>query len=351
MLVSSQLSQTPTVERLIHIWADRYLPDLSPLSIGTDSAARNALRDASSSNGRAQTVAKLHKHLVEQSCSLAAIQTKNLYNPLPEILDLREASSLAKFASRIYLKILEIYQESPSVAMSSRDVLLETFGDSSLAAWGLPSIDKLAVTLEPLLLEFQEQHQISKDWRTLGFITTQINFSNALLFEQLTLVEQVLIRPYFKFLEEQVALPWQRICATAAACELDSPAFILVEQMLPMVSDISTTVYDRLCQSFRSHYSRRGRLDHPAVKHSTLRDLSMFQAYLWLCVLQGNLNVVEQELVALCVMVLESVGVPWKMIAVGNECLVNEILNHVDSQQQILLLPYTQGMTKAFNRQ
>ncbi|MBD0266947.1 MAG: hypothetical protein ICV77_01510 [Cyanobacteria bacterium Co-bin8] len=348
MLVSSQLSQVPTVERLVNIWADRYLPNLSILSLGNDPSMRSELREASSQNGRAQTAGKLNKHLIEQNCKLASVRTKNLYEQLPEILDFMEAVRLSQFASRIYLKLLEVYQDSPSVAVSSKAELLATFGDSSLAAWGIPKIDKLADTLEPLILEFQEQHMISKDWRTLGFITTQINFSNALLLEQLTPAEQVLIKPYFRFVEEQVALPWQRICAAAAKHAPDSPTFTLVEFMLPMVPRISIAVYKRLCKSFPSHYSRRGKLSDLEIKHSCLRDFSMFQAYLWLCVLQGSLKAVEQELVALCIMVLESVGVPWEMTAQANELLMDEVLNCLEPSQKALIKPYTDGMIQAF---
>jgi Phycobilisome protein len=349
MLVGSQLSQVPTVERLVTLWGDRYLPDLSILSIGNDPHVRNELRKASSPVGRTQTVGKLHKNLVEESCKLAAVRTKDLYNHLPDGFDIKEVIQLAHFASRVYFKLLEVYQTTPASVRPFKKELHPSIGDSSLEAWGIPKISQLADTLEPLLLEFQEQHLLSQDWRTLGFITTQINFSNALLIEQLTPVEQVLINPYFKFLEEQVALPWQRVCAAAAKHSLTSPAFVLVEQMLPKTSEISNAVYDRLRKSsFQSHQSRRGRLDNPAVKHSCLRDLSMFQAYLWLCVLQGNSNVVEQELVALCVMVLESVGIPWKMTARGNEFLIDEILSRLNASQKYLIGPYSEGMSKAF---
>lgn len=348
MLVSAQLSQVPTVDHCVNIWADRYLPNLSVLSLGNDPLIRSELRDASSPNGRARTVAKLHKRLVEQNCRLAAVRTKDLYAHLSGTLDFGEARRLAHFATLIYLKLLEVYQQAPSTITSSKEDLWTTFGNSSLAAWGMPKIDKLADTLEPVLLQFQEQHMISKDWRTLGFITTQINFSNALLLEQLTPVEQTLIYPYFKFVEEQVALPWQRICAAAATHDLLSPTFILVRRMLPIASEIAVTVYDRLFHCFPNHYSRRGRLNNPAVQHSCLRDLEMFQAYLWLCVLQGSLRVVEQELIALCIMVLESVGVTWEMTARGNELLMAEVLSRLDSHHKALVQPYAEGMVEAF---
>lgn len=340
MLVSSRLSQDQTVEHLVSIWANRYLPNLSILPIADKASIRRELREATSPEGRTQTVAKLTKHIVEDRCKLAAVRVKDLYDHLPQGCDLMEALRLAQFASRVYLKLLEVYQESSST-ITSTEKLWKTFGDSSLAAWGIPKIEELADTLEPLLLDFQEQHLISKNWRTLGFITTQINFSNALLLAQLTPVEQVLINPYFSFLEEQVALPWQRICAAAARHNQASPAFALVERMMPEASDISIAVYNRLCDAFPNHYSRRGKLDNLAIKHSCLRDFNMFQAYLWLCILQGNLSVIEQELVALCIMVLECVDVSWDATIQGTEFLVDEILARLDSQQRDLVQPYS----------
>jgi hypothetical protein len=348
MLVSAKLVGVPTVDRLVKIWSDRYLPDLSALSIGSNPSILGELRQASSSAGRVQTANKLYAHLVDKNCKLAAIRVKDLYAYLSGVVDFGEVKRLADSSTDIYLKLLELYQESPSITVLSVEELWSTYGDSPLAAWGIPRIEKLADTLEPLLLQFQEQHLISKDWKMLGFITTQINFSNALLLEQLTPVEQVLINPYLKFLEEQVALPWQRLCAAAAKHNLNSPAFVLVEQLTPIASDIAATTYARLLRFFPNYYSRRGKLSNLAVKHSCLRDLTMFQVYLWLCVLQGDLNVVEQELVALCIMVMESVGVEWRVIAKWNKTLMDEVLNRLDSPQRMLVTSYAEGMIAAF---
>ncbi|HEY9881268.1 MAG TPA: hypothetical protein V6D29_22625 [Leptolyngbyaceae cyanobacterium] len=350
MLVSSQLFQAPTVERLVTIWTDRYLPDLSILSLDRDPLIRSQLREAASQTGRAQTVAKLQKSVVEDKCKLAAVRMKDFYDHLPKVCDLMEAVRLSQFASRVYLKLLEVYQASPSAETASKEELWATFGDSPLSAWGIPKIDKLAETLEPLLLDFQEQYMLSKDWRILGFITTQLNFSNTLLLEELTPAEQALLTPYLNFVEEQIALPWQRICAAAAKHELSSPAFVLVERLLPLVPEISTAVYDRLQKSFPTHYSRRGRLENSAIKHSCLRDFSMFQAYLWLCVLQGNLKVVEQELVALCIMVLDCVDVSWQMTIQGTETLMSEVSSRLSASEKALVQPYAEGMVRAFQQ-
>ncbi|MGB5974631.1 MAG: hypothetical protein WBG38_15005 [Nodosilinea sp.] len=348
MLVSSQLAQVPSVERLVDLWAERYLPRLSKLGLADDPGVRDALRSASASSGRAQTAEKLPKKLVEERCRLAAVRVKDTYDHLPEGCDCKEVLNLARFAAPVYLKLLDVYQESAG-GTASKAELRASFGSSSLAAWGMPNVDTLSSALEPLLLAFQEQHMIAKDWRTLGFITTEINFSSALLLEYLSPAEQVLIGSYFDFLEEQVALPWQRMCAAAARYDIGDPVFRVVEQMLPQASDIALTVYTRACRTFSNYHGRRGSLKDPKVKHSSLRDLSMFQAYLWLAVLQGSLQVVEQELIALCVVVLEEIGVPWKMTAQGIEMLTDEIISRLGADQVELVKPYTDGMVRAFN--
>ncbi|MDF5713320.1 MAG: hypothetical protein PUP93_05390 [Rhizonema sp. NSF051] len=107
-------------------------------------------------------------------------------------------------------------------------------------------------------------------------------------FKKLTPVEKVLFCPYLKFMEEHVSIPCQRVCA-ASLQQQNSNALTLVEQMLPMSSEISATVYCRLIEIFLYYRSKTGFLSHPDIGHSCLRDLDMFQAYLWLCVLAESL--------------------------------------------------------------
>lgn len=121
--------------------------------------------------------------------------------------------------------------------------------------------------------------------------------------------------------------------------------------MLPQVAAISMKVYTRWSQLFGNYYNRRGQLDNSGVRHSSLRDFSMFQVYLWLCVLQGNLNIVEQELVVLCARVYQGIGIPWEMTIKGTSFLMDEILSHLNPQEKVLIRPYTEGMLKAFKAQ
>ena len=85
--------------------------------------------------------------------------------------------------------------------------------------------------------------------------------------------------------------------------------------MLPACHDIAKTVYRRAVKLYASHQSRRGKLSHPGVMASAIRDLEMMQGYLWLCVLENNFIAVEQELIPLCVLVFPSVQVTWASCA------------------------------------
>ena len=351
MLSTIQIVRTPATERLLKLWAKRYTPDLSSLPLDQEPWLYVLLVEASSPEGRANTAAKLQDSLVNLNCQMAGIQARSLYEYIPNVLDLNEARRLTQYSCLVYQKILQIYQQSSVITTSLTEKLRVIAGEKencSLSMWGMPEIEQLATALEPLLLELQKQHIASKDWRTLGFITTLLNFSNKLFLRQITPIEQVLLRPYFKFVEEQVAIPWERVCAASANHKLGSPALTLVEQMLPVSEEIAHHVYHQLTQLFPYHRSRRGSLSNPDVAHSCIRDLNMFQAYLWLCVLESSLAPVEQELVKLCVMVMQTVEVRWEIIEQWRQLLMDEIISRVKQEQKHLLLPYTQGIQQAF---
>lgn len=351
MLKPTILSFTPSVERLLKLWAQRYQPDLSPLiSLADHSGACASLASAASSKGRAITATKLKGFLLEIRSQMAGIQTNDLYIYIPEIVKLSKADQLSQDALLIYKKLIEIYQKrSPTSASFSEMSASEIdFLSCDLSTWELPLIEDLATELEPLLLDFQEQHIASNDWRTTGFVTTLFNFSNQLIPSKLTVYEQVLMKPYFDFVEEQVALPWQRVCAAAASHHLSSPVFLLVEQMFPQAKEIAKTVYSRLVELLPDFRSRRGGLQDAGITHSCLRDLQMFQAYLWLCLLEESMAAIEQELVEFCVMVMTGLRVEWKMTELWNEILVEEIFARISPEQQLLLKPYTDGLQQAF---
>jgi hypothetical protein len=349
MLLQTNISKTPSVELLLNLWAERYTVDVSSLS--RNPKFYGELIKAALPEARALTAAKLSKNVLERTSNQVEIRAKLLYDYIPDIIDSHSGQRITEFGCQVYQKLLEFYQQQSGIVVApiARQMTIgNVYEPTSLVLSAIPNIEKLANELELLLLKYQEQHIIAKDWRVLGFLTTLFNFTNKLLINQLTPAEKVLLCPYFKFVEEHVAIPWQRVCAAAANHQLGSEALTLVEQMFPVAAEIGSVVYCQLLQLFPDHRSLRGRLSHPDVAHSCLRDLDMFQAYLWLSVLEGNLRPLEQELVPLCVMVMPSVGVQWEMMDRWKRLLVDEIENRVQPEHKPLLQNYIHGMEEAF---
>ncbi len=344
MLKPSRIVKTESVERLQGIWQKRYAPNLSKLSFDINKSDCNELIKAASGEGRALTANKLKDHVIDINCHMAWIQTKTLYAYIPNILDLNEARRITQFAYRVYRKLIEVYQEN----LIDFDKINQK---TDIFSWITPDIEKLAYKLEPTLLLFQEQHMASKDWRALGFLTTQLNFGNKLILRKLTVEEQVLVYPYLKFIEEQVAMPWQRVCGIAGKYNLDSLHFQIVEQMFYESEEIAEVVFKQLKELLPQHRSRRGKLSDGGISHSCLRDLNMFQAYLWLCFLEQSMAPIELELLPLCEMVVQGVEIQWEMTEKWCRVLGDEILSRLTSEQRKLLIPFTEGMYTAFFEQ
>lgn len=350
MLKSTHVVTTPSVKRLLKLWALRYKTDTSSLLLSQE-ASIGSLVQTASPQGRAKTAAKLKDKLLNINSQMAWIQTKSLHNYLPNVLDFNEAKKISESAFSLYKGLLSIYQkqllrdDSFAIELSQA---ANNFENSSVDELKIITIEELAYTFEPVLIAFQEQHMACKDWRTLGFMTTQLKFTNKLILNQITQAEKLLLSPYLKFVEEQVSIPWQRVCVASANHDLDSPALALVEQMLPLADEIAQTVYHRIVELFPEHRSRSGFLNNPNVAQSSIRDLNMYQAYLWLCVLEQSLVSVEEELVDLCFMVMEKVEVKWGLLQKWNQILMDEVINRVKPEHKTILLPYTQGMQKAF---
>jgi hypothetical protein len=353
MLLSVDSPNTASTQRLTELWSARYTVDLSSLS--ENPKFYGELVKTASPEARALTVAKLLKHILKNMYQEIETQAISFYEYIPDILTSTDVRNITQIAYKVYQNLLEIYQKESGLAVfpvTKREV--DTMGpmtvseDISLMLSGIPDIIRLAKEMEEILLKFQEKYVATEDWRTVGFLTTVFHLSNKLIINNLTPPEKVLLCPYFKFIEEQVAMPWERVCAASSKHDLAAPAFTLVEKMVPMASDISSTVFCRILQLFPYHRSKRGNLSHPDVASSFLRDLDMFQAYLWLSILEDTLRPIERELVPLCVMVMPSVGVAWELMNKSKRLLVDEILSRVPSKPSTLLLNYTQGMEEAF---
>ena len=348
MLQTLRLISNASVSRLVDLWIQRYVPNLATFS-PSGGLTVATLEAAATPEAKSQTVAKL-KRLIQINCEFAAIKTDVLFSYIPNVVNLSESQKLAKVVSQVYETVLAVYQHSSLTVLKSKPSLLlhNVFEDLEIPVLGRREVEQLLIGLEPVLLEFQQQHLIVKDPRTIGFMTTQFHFSTQLMLSKLTPPEQVLISPYFKLIEEQVCMPWKRVCNAAASYDLNSPKLAVVDQLLPQSYEIAVDVCHQAAILYPNSSSLRGSLSHPGVIASTIRDLQMFQSYLWLSVLEGNLDSVEQALLPLCVMVFPSIGVTWRLVAQMLKLLMEEVISRVEPQNKDLILPYTEAMQQLF---
>jgi hypothetical protein len=325
-----------SVQRLVELWADRYVPHWPSFPVEKDFLNILELVEVALPAGRAATVAKVKRYLSFYSDS--GLQRENLCSYVPSWMNLHKVEQLFQLVRQVYDKTLDIYQH-PS---------MEAMAQAASPILVMPPIEQLAKELEPVLLELQEPLS-SEDLHSIGFITTSFHFCTRFAIAQLTEPELVLLSPYFQFIEEQVCMPWQRVCQAAASHHPDSPTMTLVQQMLPRTQEIAEVVYYRSAELYPTHRSCRGELNEPGIMASTIRDLNVFQAYLWLCLLEGSTTAVEQELVPLCITVFPRIGVTWTLVRQVLQLLVEELLTQVEPEQIYLLVPYTRSMLQLFS--
>ena len=358
MLKNPTLFNNTLSSNLVQIWADRYVLDLPDITSKENQVTMSELVKLASPEGRKKTVAHL-KRLVQINCECAGMKTDILFSYIPNVVNLTEAQRIAKFAWQVYEKALEVYEKHSPILTSLETVASQIYGtvylsnqvmkQKTIPALNQSAIEQLVIAIEPVIQGLREQLKSAKDARALGFMSTQFHLSSELVLKRLTVPEQILVKPYFQFIEEQVCIPLQQICSAAGNYYPGSPTLKMVEELLSKSRDIGKTVYQRAVKMHPNHRSLRGTLTNPGVKESSIRDIQMLQAYLLLCVLEGSMTAVEKQLIPLSVLVFPSVSVTWKLVEQGIKLLADEMMTSINPVQQKLLLPYTQAMQQLFS--
>ncbi|KST62381.1 hypothetical protein [Mastigocoleus testarum] len=344
MLKSVGDFKTLPVEHLLKLWQQRYTKDLSCL-YSEDFSTYSLVLRAALPEGRISTATNLKNQILNINSPMIWIQTKKLYGYIPSVLDINEARRIAEFGFRLYDKLLKIYQQQ-----SFQDTFLSLNSEMREASPNLniPEIDFLVSELEPVLKIFKEQHFVCKNSHCLSFMSTQLHFTNRLILNHLNPAEKLLLEPYLTFVEEYVTIPWHRVCLAAAKYRLNSPEINIMKQMFPVTSLISESVYCQLLESLPNYQSHSGDLHQPDIRLSCERDLNMFQAYIWLCMLEKNLAPVETEMLPMCMVLVENLNIPWEFTCKWCELLISTLENCVRPEYKNLLRSYTQGVKNLF---
>jgi hypothetical protein len=336
-----------SAERLLRIWAERYLPDASYFLL-SEQISTAELTQAASLQGRTETAAKL-KRLAYFYSKLAWLRTSELLSEDPNVANLAEIRFLAQFLSQVFEKILEVYTwKQPPIPLIKSFEFSHSAQKGAVLTQDLPAIYQLAEEFKPVLAQLHQQHVLADNPDILGFMTTQFHFSTEELLKRVSPAEQLLLSPYFKFAEEQLCIPWQQIAAATYRHGADSPTLGFVETTLASSGAIAEAVYEQLLETFPSYESRRGKLTQAGVKASIVRDTVMFQAYLCLCLLEDSLTSVEEKLLPLCRTVFPRVGVRPAFVRQALYLLVDEIQIRFPSEDSTLFSRYARQLVALF---
>jgi Phycobilisome protein len=190
----------------------------------------------------------------------------------------------------------------------------------------------------------------SADPRTIGFVALQFHYTGQMMLSEVSSQwEQNQLLAYFKVIDDHLYMPLQRAYDAAASQDYDSPALSVVQTLLPCSTEIARNICQRTIELYPRYLSHSGSLHNPFVKTSSIRDVEMFQVYLWVCVLESNIAAIQQELFPLCVMLYPALKVHWELVRQMINLMGKEFANRVKPEQRQLFVPYFQALREMFS--
>jgi hypothetical protein len=189
----------------------------------------------------------------------------------------------------------------------------------------------------------------SVDPRVIGFVSMQFHYTSQSLLDMLSPTEGILVGAYFKVIDDHLYMPLQRAYDAAAKHDYESNALVAVQKLLPASTQIAKKIACRVIKMYPNYRSYTGLLSEGVVKVASIRDVEMFQVYLWVCALEGNIAAIQQELFPLCVMLYPTLNVQWEIVRQMLYLLGQEIRTILTPTEANALIPYYQVMWHMFS--
>ncbi|MEQ9484113.1 hypothetical protein [Coleofasciculus sp. F4-SAH-05] len=193
------------------------------------------------------------------------------------------------------------------------------------------------------------QNYTTIDPRVIAFVSMQFHYSGQLLLKSLSPQEQATVRVYFQVIDDCLYMPLQRLYKTAANYDHQSLALVSLRQLLPDQILIAQQIATRISDLHPNYHCHSGSLVNPTVQAASIRDVEMFQIYLWLCVLERSIAPIQQELFPLCVMLYPTLNVGWELVRQMIHLLGLEFGKRLSRQQFALVLPYFKVLWDMFS--
>lgn len=315
---SSQGERKPGVSPVVHLakmWAKKYVQRLDRL---------NDINEGE--NIRENIVNKLYNSLRQTSID-AWSQTENL------------------IGKEVYRHEIDRTLIDPWQISQDSFVIYNKAIDSY--AQQLPP-EHLATTIGGYLGKVRSNYTLS-DARVIGYVSMQIHYTGQILLRQIPYSERQIVNGYFKVVDDFLYMPLQRAYEASARHELNSPILQVVQQLLPISTDIARSICERIILIYPRYHTHSGLLSNPVIKIASIRDVEMFQVYLWVCILEDSIGSIQHELFPLCVMLYPALGVQWELVRTMIHLLRQEVGVRLGDKEKTLFKPYLEILWEMFS--
>lgn len=324
--------QSEPLESNLHslavLWARKYYLSVNTRSENEEQKDSQTLTAVNSRQGRSRTANKLMQNLTLASAKAWSLTETLLSEDIrrhginPDLINPLE---IAADTRNLYEKALDAYAAGTSPQRLSVIVGKDT-----------GRVRKKYTSVDP---------------RAIGFVSMQFHYTGHKLLEWLSPGERELFAPYLKVMDDHMYMPLQASYEAAANHAQDSPVLLAVQHLLPISTQIAYAVCDRVARQHPNYQTFTGSLNSDMVRISSIRDAEMFQVYLCLCVLEGNIQAVQQELFPLCVMLYPRLNVSWTLVQEMLLYMSWEMQDRLPLKEVSIFLPYLRTFSEMFSRE
>ena len=207
---------------------------------------------------------------------------------------------------------------------------------------------KLSVQIAADLGKIRRQYTLV-DPRLIGFVSMQFHYSGQMLLKSVPASEKSVLSDYFKVVDDHLYMPLQRAYDAATQYSYGDERLTVIHALLPYITIIANNVVNRVHQLYPKYRCYTDRLGSQAVRISSVRDVEMFQVYLWTCVLEQRFDAIQSELFPLCVMLYPTLKVHWELVRQMLHLLAREFGKYVTPEQRRHYLPYQDALWAMFS--
>lgn len=352
-LGSSSLGAT---QSLALQWAKKYLQNLDNGFCQQSPDETQSLNHVVSQEGRKKTAQALmgelrtvsHQAWNRVEILLASEAKRHKINP-----ELINPWEITAESFKIYEKTLQVYtQQAPLRQLSTVLRLARTSEALSGKAMSIYT-EQVAPSQLATVIGYNvgtiRKKYTQQDPRVIGFVSMQFHYTSQMLLDTLSPLERSILSAYFKVIDDHLYMPLQRVYEAAAEHDYDSQELSAVQSLLPVSSEIAKNISQKIIDIYPDYRCSSGHLSDPVIRTSSIRDIEMFQVYLWLSTLERSVAAIQQELFPLCVMLYPRFNVQWELIRQMLHLLSQEIRSRLTTKQADTLLPYYQVLWHMFS--